>query len=468
MLRLSLLALLSLALGIAAGCDDGASTCDADELRARLAAATSGEIVSVDGACSLTGPFEVPAGVTLTGPEATIVAPTDGRAVVLLPSADPDTPTTVRDLSIESLSGCAAVVAMGEGAIAIRDVSAHADSGVGIAVEGATTATIAGVSVTGSLTAESADSTMAPLPPFACGSGAIATHGIVLVEVASAVISDSSAAGFGRFGLLAIGSDLEATDVQAAHNLGAGVEIWGGSAQLTAVTVDETRDGLSAIETYGVVYGGAAVVDTMGLAVVGSDGYGVFADGASATHDGLVATDNAFAGVWAQNTDGFSISGESTMIADNAFAGVAILDSMSVSVADATIRDTTEGIAVSGLGTVMGADGIHLIASEVDLSSLSLIDNGRVGAVLDLDGATTDRLSLTDVTVDASGMALGVVAQNGTPVTGWDDGVMRLGDTAANDSAFAGALEIAGRVGPPCLPPLDGLDTGGIAALVGP
>jgi hypothetical protein len=459
-------ALPCVALGIVAGCD-GSSTCDADGLRARLASATPGEIVSVEGTCMLTGPFEVPAGVTLAGTETTIVAPLDGRAVVLVPSTDADAPTTVRDLAIESVTGCAAVAAIGEGGIAIRGVAAHADTGVGIAVEGATTATIADVTVTGSVTAETADSTMAALPPFACGSGAIATHGIVLVDVTSARVSDSTTAGFGRFGLLAIRSGLEATDVEATNNLGAGVEIWGGNAMLTAVTVDATRDGLSAIETYGVVYGGSAVVDAEGLAVTESDGYGVFADGASATHDALVATDNAFAGVWAQNSDGFSVSGTSTMLARNAFAGVAVLDSTTVSIADATIRETAEGVAIMGVSTVMGADGIHLSASDVDLSSISLVDNLRVGAVLDLDGESTDRLSLTDVTVDASGAALGVVAQNGTAAAGWDDGVMRLGDTAANDSAFAGALEIAGRVGPPCLPPLDGIDAGGIGALVG-
>ncbi len=42
-----------------------------------------------------------------------------------------------------------------------------------------------------------------------------------------------------------------------------------------------------------------------------------------------------------------------------------------------------------------------------------------------------------------------------------------MGDTPANDSAFTGTLGIAGRVGPPCLPPLDSLETSGIADLVG-
>ncbi len=156
------------------------------------------------------------------------------------------------------------------------------------------------------------------------------------------------------------------------------------------------------------------------------------------------------------------------MIADNAFAGVSVLDSMAVNVTDAVISNTAEGIAVSGLGTVTGADGVHAVGSQVSLDGLSLVDNPRVGAVFDLDGGATDSISIADVTVDGSGSAFGVVAQNGTELMGWDDGVMRLGDTSDNDEAFTGGLGIAAGVGPPCLPPLDGIDTGGIAALVTP
>jgi hypothetical protein len=151
----------------------------------------------------------------------------------------------------------------------------------------------------------------------------------------------------------------------------------------------------------------------------------------------------------------------------NAFAGAAVFDSTGVSL-HATIADTAFGVAVSRLATVRGADGVHSVASGITLTGVVLRDNARVGAVLDLDGGITTDVTLTDVTVEASGMALGAVAQNGMVVDGWDDSVTRLGATSANDSAFTGALEIAEGIGPPCLPPLDTVEAGGISDLIAP
>ncbi len=461
------LSLLLLALACAA-CDGGSGSCDPEALRARLAAAAPGDTVTLEGECTVAGPLEIPAGVTLSGSERTVVsAAVNDHALVLLPSPDASTPTAAVGLVAASDGGCAAILADGAGAVAIRDVTIRATTGVGLAIQGASSVVIDGVTCEGPVAADDADSTVAPTPPFTCGSSDIATHGLVLVDVGDASVTDTSVSGFGRFGVLSIRTALTASMLDVHDNLGAGLEIWDGSATLTTVNVDATRDGLSAVEVYGTLLGGGAVVDATDLVVTGGDGYGVFADGAMATLETLTSTDNAFAGVWAQHTDGFTVSGSGTMIANNAFAGVALLDSTAAAISDATIRETAEGIAINGLGTVMAADGVHLSASDATLASLSLVDNVRVGAVLDLDGASTDRLSITGVTVDASGSAYGVVAQDGTLVDGWDDGVMRLGDTPANDAAFSEALGIAAGVGPPCLPPIDGLDTGGIAALVG-
>ncbi len=82
--------------------------------------------------------------------------------------------------------------------------------------------------------------------------------------------------------------------------------------------------------------------------------------------------------------------------------------------------------------------------------------------------ASTATVALSAITVDASGTALGAVAQNGSVLSGWDAEIVRLGAAAANDALFTGSLDIAGAVGPPCFPPIDDVRASGIGALVGP
>jgi len=102
------------------------------------------------------------------------------------------------------------------------------------------------------------------------------------------------------------------------------------------------------------------------------------------------------------------------------------------------------------------------------VSDLVLSANERVGLLLELGGGSTSSVSVAGVSVDGTGSAFGAVAQNGTLEAGWDSGVTRAGDTALNDAAFAGALDVAGAVGPPCLPPLADVETAGLDALLGP
>lgn len=72
--------------------------------------------------------------------------------------------------------------------------------------------------------------------------------------------------------------------------------------------------------------------------------------------------------------------------------------------------------------------------------------------------------------MDASGLELGVVAQNGTLAPGWDDGATRQGTAAANDASFLAAgvpLDTVGVVGPIRMDPPQALLDQGLAALGG-
>ncbi|MEM9194742.1 MAG: hypothetical protein AAGF12_36520 [Myxococcota bacterium] len=438
--------------------DDCPST---SALQASLDAAGPGGTVTL-GSCTVAGPLRVPAGVTLTGggEAVTVIQSTSGTAVRVEAGAG----TGLSQLSVES-DGCAAVVATGSGPVELRSLDVRASTGVGLAVEGVTTLTIEDVDVIGPVTAATADDTMPSLPPFRCGTSTLATHGIVLVDVADARVTNTTVDGFSAFGVLALRSTTTWMGGRSSNHLGTAFEVWDGSATVNALTVRNTSDGAGAVESFGVVFGGGATVTTADLMVEDGDAFGVFHDGATVTHQSLVARNNGFAGVWAQNSDDLQILGTSRIV-DNAFAGVTTIGSRRVELDGAEVTGTTEGIRIDGVRTVRAGDGVHFIDSQGALRNLTMANNERVGALFDLGGGSTSDFAADNLMIDGSGTALGAIVQNGTIMPGWDASVQRLGATLANDMAFLGALDIAGAVGPVCFPPLDQVETAGIGPLL--
>lgn len=431
---------------------------DTAELQAMLDRAVAGEIVLL-GACTVSGPLVVPAGVELRGRgEDTVLDGASGQAVRLEPGT---TSTALSNLVVRS-RGCAAVVAQGLGQARIEDVRIVAERGVGVALE--TQAELTNVALEGALTATSIEDTAPMLPPYACGSGDLATHGLVLVD-SEATLVNVSVSGFAAFGALSIRSNLIWRGGGVRTNLGAGLEVVGGTADLEDLALDDTHNGVGAIEAYSAIFVGPATVTSVGLEVTGSRSYGLFHAGeVDASHSDFIVSDNVFAGVWAQ--DGASIGLLRGTLERNGFAAVAAFDSPALGMDAVLVADTTESAALFGLRTVRAADGLHLVRSAASLRETTFSNNGRVGMLVDLGGGSTDELMLAGLVADGAGAALGVVAQNGMVVPGWDVDVDRQGATAANDLALAEVLDIAEAVGPPCLPALGGIDASGLAGLV--
>ena len=440
------------------------SSCeDTTALQARLDRAAPGETVTI-GSCTFTGPIRVPRGIELLGSgskSTTIVASPGENALILTPDSKG---TSIRNLTIRS-EGCSGIVVRGEGHVSITDVDLHAQRGVGIAVEDTTQISMKRLSVVGPITSENADTTIAPHPPFRCGSSSLATHGIVLVDIPSASLSDVDIEGFAAFGFLSLRSSIEWEAGTISTTLGAGIEIWGGEATLHDLTLSGIRDGQGAIESFGGAFGGGAIIRTQNVLVEDGDSFGFFHDESSAVHENLVARNNRFAAIWVQRTDSFVLRG-STRLENNGFAGVAALDSRGILLQTTTINQTSEAIRVSGIRTIRAADGIHMVNSEGLLQDIILRDNERTGLLLDLANASTSTVTLGNISVEASGTSLGAIAQNGRLESGWDENITRLGDTASNDASFSGTLSIADAVGPVCFPPLDRLDTDGIQRLI--
>lgn len=456
-LRLSIaLALVALA----SACGDP-SCPSAAELQTELDAAAAGDVVLL-GACRVEGSLVVPVGVTLAGEGAdSIVTGATGRVLTLETAAG--SVTTARDLRVES-SACGAVVATGSGDAVLEGTEIVVSQGVGVAVEGASLA-IRDVDIVGPVDAADLAVSLPALPPFSCGGGA-ATHGLVAVD-ATVVAERTDVRGFEAFGALLVRSTTTWSESELRANLGVGLEVLDGSADLTDVTLAEASFGALAIEAYDGIFVGDATVTSTRLRATDGSTYGLFhADGVVATHTDATVTGNGFAGVWAQGGGALTLDGATVM--DNAFAGVATFDNPALEVLGSTIGGTSESAGVFGLRTVTAADGLHLIRSAGSVEGTDLRRNARVGLLLDLDGGTTADYSFDSVVVEGVGAELGAIAQNGTVAPGWDAAIDRLGDTAVNDPALAGVLDIAGAVGPPCLPPVDGVATGGIGTLVGP
>jgi len=435
---------------------------DLGSLQAALDGAGPGDTVRA-GSVRLEGPLRVPPGVTLLGAgqgETIVVAPTDMVGVVAETGGAAE--TRVRGLTVES-AGRAGILVTGDGAIRVEEVDVTATRGIGIGAEGSSWVRIADVTLAGPVTRESADTILEPTPD------SHATHGLVLVDVATAQLEDVQIDGFARIGAVFVDSGVSWARGGADGNLGTGVMASGGNTSLSSLGICDTLQGLHLIPAYGAVFADDVTVDTSDLTICDGDAYGAIFAGARARHENLVATGNGNAALWAQGSDMLEVVGAGSRLSDNRFAGVVAVDSANVHLSDATVEDTEEVVRVAGeVGTIEVGDGIQLVRSTtgVVLSDLTLSGNQRAGILVELGGGSTSGLSIDGVAASATGDALGVVAQGGMLESGWDGGVARMGAAEGNDASFLSSgdvLDVVGVVAPTDLPAADGFATDGLS-----
>lgn len=448
-----------------AACGGDADLCDAGELRDRLAKARPGDTVTI-GACRVEGgSFVVPAGVTLAGKaraDSVIAVPAGELGVTLTPGTPP---ARLVGLTVES-DGRAGVIAIGAGEVEVQGVTVRATKGIALGVESATRAALTDVALSGPVTADNAASV--PLDPTPAET---ATHGLVLVRVTDAQLSNVTTSGFARFGALVVEGNTSWTGGAASDNLATGLMIQAGVATLNGIEVCRTMQGVTLIPPYGLVISAGADVETNALTVCDGDGLGLIQSGARGRHLDLVASGNGDSAVWVQQSDSFEMSGTGTSLTGNKFGGVVIVDSANVSIADAQIDDSQLATRIFGeVGSVQVGDGVQLLRSSnaVVLENVTLRTNQRVGILIDLNGGSTSGVALTGVTVSGTGEQLGAIAQNGDVLPGWDSGVTREGDTAQNDSNLTSSLSVVGLVGPNSMPIGNDVAASGLLALTGP
>jgi hypothetical protein len=413
------------------GCAEGPQ-CDADGLAAALARAEAGEEVRM-GACRVEGRFTLPAGAILEGEAGSVIV---GRI-------DLSGGGTVEQLAIESND--AGIVAQDGGAVIVRDVQITASTGIGIAANGVASLVVDSVALRGPVTGANVSTIEGAVPdPMVT-----ATHGIIVENVANAMLSDVSVRGFARFGALFKDSTTIWMRGDANENAWVGVMAAGGTASLSDLEVHDTFDlRIDDASAFGVVTGSAAI-DSVRLSVRGSGGFGLFHLRGSASHEDLIANDNASGGVRLELTTAAEISGE---LADNDFGAIVAFGADGLIVSDAIIRNSLMATRSNGNGaTVQAGDGIQLVDSTDGalIENTTVQGNARAGLVIDLFGRTLGAGLFSNVSVGRSDPAQnGVLVQGGTRAADWDTGLMRDLDTVQADEAFTGTVDIVGAVGP--------------------
>jgi len=444
------------------------SSCGEDEhtdpasLSQALADAAPGEIVHA-GAARIEGAFVVPAGVRLVGagPGATIiVAPAGGTAITMMPG----TPATeVHDLTVES-DARAAIVARGSGNVAVDNVQVNATRGVAFGAQEVSSLILTNVTLRGPVNAENAASQ--PTDPAPTDT---ATHGLVLVRVADAHLTNVTSSGFGLFGALLLDSTTAWSGGGASDNLATGLMVAGGTAMLDRLSLCRTLQGVRLYPAYAGVFAYASTVTTSSLEVCDGQGVGLLHDRSIVSHLDLSAHGNRDAALWVQNTEQFELAGAGSVLEDNVFAGVVVAASSNITIRDARIdRTQTARRILAEAGAVDVGDGIQLVGSvsNVLVSGVTLDSNQRVGLLIDGGGSSIAGVHLESVFVNGTGTELGAIAQTGEIPVGWDMGVTRGGATATNDLSFTGVLDTVGIVAPDRQPPLGAVADMGLDALL--
>ncbi|MFO0757863.1 MAG: hypothetical protein U0359_15310 [Byssovorax sp.] len=427
-------------------------------IRSKIEGASKGDIIKLD-ACTLEGPLDVPAGVTIVGlgqGQSWIEAKAGTFGLHVLPG---EGKTHLSGLSLTS-SGNAAIVAKGAVDLAIDDVEVVLQRGLGVAIDGATSLSLKNVSVNGGVTPRSAREFPADVQPKEAP-----THGIVVLNTATVVLDATTVTGLADYGALFLDSNLTWTGGSASQTLGTGLFVHGGSAKLESVSLCSAFPGNRKVPAYNGVFEGGAQVSSKGLQVCDGFGMGLLHVGANGVHNDITATGNHGPAIWVQAADSFELGGATNLVEGNRFAGMVFVDVAKVHVSNTKVSNTalaTRTLGPAGKGIELG-DGVQLVRSGTDtvFNSVSFTGNAHTGLQVDLGPydpmSPLVHLTWTSVTAESTGAAFGAICQGspdgteeiwGPGTYNWDKGITRSGAAAINDGLLIDPNDLVGLIDP--------------------
>jgi len=393
----------------------GFGSCDRGAIVAALAAASTGDVVEIRD-CEVAGPLLIPAGVSLRGSGADASGVYGQGILITMQPGSEESPTRVADLLLRS-DGDAGIRAEGDGHVALENLAIDVREGIGVGLDGVS-ATISGTSITGEVTEENAANLWGKTSSASKPWDVTTTHAVIALR-SSLDIVDSVIDGFLGAGLLAAESSVAMSTTSFHGNLGHGIHLFACEATLADVVVQDTYAGGMAPELVSaVLVESGSVVTTDRLLIERGDGSGLYEIGSTGTHRNLQVREQALGGYWIANAESpTSVGGAASEFVDNALAGVVILNSASVTIADARIAGTTLATATIEGGMfahlegmeVTAAHGIHAVNSApgLRLQDLFLEDNQALGIFLDYGGAPWSKQALSRVVIDGpTGVAI--------------------------------------------------------------
>lgn len=470
---------------------EGPPVCNQGDLETALVDAQStGATVIVGPGCRIEGTFLVPAGVRLRGEAGAVLAtPADDsvrRPVLTVEAAGTQT-TSVTELEIRSASNYAiAVRGSGTGAVELKDLRVFSTRGVGIGAERLSSLELTNVLLDGSHTATE----LRRSDPSLADPDDEATHGLVVVHGGHVSLTGVSIRGFAAIGGVLIDDDIAWSTGVVEENGLAGVVAHGARGQMTDVairglrsehafpiesTFDETRS-WTGPPTFGAVFLGDSSVETTDLTVERVLHYGVAHDGGTAVHEGLTVRSCGGPAIWAQDVQSFTLHGTTgvpALLENNRFAGVLLHGPSAVNITDLAVVGTAWGCQDCGtLDEVRAGDGIQVALPKgaVAIRNANLVDNARIGLLLDMGGVDLGGVELSNITVTGGERAFGACAQNATgDDIGWDEGISRTDPLAFNDGNIDGELFAIGRPLPAkAFPAVSRIARDGLVGIVDP
>lgn len=416
----------------------GCNTCPS---AAEIQALGSGAVLDLHE-CVIDEAVTIPAGVTIEHGVFDLPA---GASVTLTPAAGGEPRTTLRGARVSGGAGAGASVrVLGEGAALVEGVTFAIERGIAVGVSGATVE-ILDATLSGNVDPER----VAELPSNIDAS-VLATWGIAAIDGAVVTVEGSAMERFAAAGAVCWGATLTVEGTTVASNLGYGIQSFDCILELNRVTVRETLTAPGVVGV-GVLAARGSVLTSAALTIESAPGYGVIANASAAMLERAIVTGLGQAGVWAENGANLSVSG-GTFDA-NAGAAIAAVGASSLDVSATDVRATRMAPipSPSGAGSERMADAIHVAQRAgtpcvVSLRDLDLVENERVGVVL--DGASEPlSVSVVSTRVETTGTQLGAVAQNVDSLpANWDTEVTRVGSAQTLDSA-AGPLAVSDGFG---------------------
>ncbi len=231
--------------------------------------------------------------------------------------------------------------------------------------------------------------------------------------------------------------------------VGVGIYVEDAEADLTDVNVVRAYQGIQPTPAYGIV-AKSSRVSTMSSGVSQIEGVAFLASDATGDHAGLMVSECDLGGVWLLGASDMTLT--DATLRGNGVVGIVAAEGASLTLTDSLVEATTTQLAEASVDpTAEAGDGIQIEgAARVTLENVELVDNERVGMLLDETGATTT-LELT--AVDIRGEGLGAIAQEGAtvmPLTSAE--VTRSADMMTRDEASMERLETTSELDPAALP----------------